>query len=84
MKNSARVILALVAAAVISPGLASALTVTITQVRTARNAVVVTFSNSPAPKHWAESIAAEARGGIELFVRDLPAGLYSAVVLACE
>ena len=46
MKNCTLMILALLAAAVIAPPLASALTVTINQVQSARSSIVVTLSNS--------------------------------------
>ncbi len=83
MKNCTLMILALLAAAVIAPPLASALTVTISQVQSARRSIVVTLSNTkPASKHSAESIAASAKGGISFLFCDLPAGIYSALVLA--
>jgi uncharacterized protein (DUF2141 family) len=85
MKNCTLMILALLAAAVIAPPLASALTVTISQVQSARSSIVVTLSNSnPVSKHSAESIAASAKGGIAFLICDLPAGIYSALVLAGE
>ncbi len=83
MKNCTLMILALLATAVIAPPLASALTLTITQVQSARSSIVVTLSNSkPVSKHSAESIAASAKSGIAFLVCDLPAGIYSALVLA--
>ena len=85
MKNCTLMILALLAAAVIAPPLASALTVTINQVQSARSSIVVTLSNSnPVSKRSAESIAASAKSGIAFLVCDLPAGIYSALVLPGE
>jgi len=82
MKNCTLMILALLAAAVIAPPLAGALTVTITN---ARSAIVVTLSNSKsASKHSADAIAASARDEGVLLFCNLPAGIYSAVVLARE
>jgi P pilus assembly chaperone PapD len=89
MKNCTLIIFALLAVAVFVPPLASALTVTVTQVRSqvqdTRSAIVVTLSNSrPASRRSAESIAASAKSGIAFLVCDLPAGIYSALVLAGE
>ena len=85
MKNCTLMILALLAAAVIMSSLATALTVTINQVQSARSSIVVTLSNSkPVSKRSAESIAASAKSGIAFLVCDLPAGIYSALVLAGE
>ena len=85
MKNCTLMILALLATAVIAPPLASALTLTITQVQSARSSIVVTLSNSsPASKHSAEYIAASAKGRIAFLICDLPTGIYSALVLAGE
>ena len=83
MKNCTLMILALLATAVIAPPLASALTLTITQVQSARSSIVVTLSNSrPASKNSAEYIAASAKGRIAFLICDLPTGIYSALVLA--
>ena len=85
MKNCTLMILALLATAVIAPPLASALAVTINQVQSARSSIVVTLSNSkPVSKRSAESIAASAKSGIAFLVCDLPAGIYSALVLTGE
>ena len=59
MKNCTLIIVALLAAAVFVPPLASALTVTVSQVQDTRSAIVVTLSNSrPASRRSAEAIAA--------------------------
>ena len=77
-------ILALLAAAVISSALANALTVTITRARNA-DAIVVTLSDSKTDAgNSARVVAAGAKGGIALLFCDLPAGIYTAVVLARE
>jgi len=89
MKNCTLIIFALLAVAVVVPPLASALIVTVTQVRDqvqdTRSAIVVTLSNSrPASRRSAEAIAASANSGIAFLVCDLPTGIYSALVLAGE
>jgi len=78
-------IFSLLAAATVAAALASALTITISQLQNGRHAIVVTLSNSKIEaKHWAQVLAAETRGGVALLFCELPAGFYTALVLASE
>ena len=83
--NRTLTIFGLLAAAIVAATLASALAITISQAHDGRAAIVVALTNSKTEaSHWAQVLATEAKGGVALLLCDLPAGFYTAVVLARE